>query len=142
VIAEVQQLEDREVAVRERILADVDLNGRAAVRQHQEIRLAEAPDGEDAAGGAGLDDGAFELFTRLQAVRPHQIADRVAPLERPGIRLHAQLRELLEVRASLAHEIGVEGGVGHVRSTRFRRGTGKPSLIHDSVPSAPRRGCR
>ena len=41
------------------------------------------------------------------------VADRVAPLELPRIRLHAELRELLEVRAPLAEQIGFAGLFSH-----------------------------
>ena len=67
-VAEVQQPEDPEVAVADRILADVDLDAREAVAQHQEVRLAEAADGENAPARPRLDARRLERLLRLRAV--------------------------------------------------------------------------
>ena len=48
-VAEIEQLEDLEIELRQRVLPDVDLQLRVAVRQDQEVRLAEGADREDAA---------------------------------------------------------------------------------------------
>ena len=47
VVAEVEQLEDLEVALGQRVLADVDLDALDAVGQDEEVRLAEAADRQD-----------------------------------------------------------------------------------------------
>ena len=55
VIAVVEQLRQAKSRSRQRVLPDVDLNAAAAVGEHEEARLAEAADADDAAGGDGLD---------------------------------------------------------------------------------------
>ena len=48
-VAEIEQTEHVEIALRQRVLLDVDLDARSAVREHQKIRLAEAADAENTA---------------------------------------------------------------------------------------------
>ena len=50
-VAEIEQLVDLEVELRQRVLPDVDLDPRVAVGQHEEVGLAEGADREDAAAG-------------------------------------------------------------------------------------------
>jgi hypothetical protein len=104
-VAQVQQLEQREVAPRQRVLPDVGLNPGTAVRQHEEIGFAEAADREDPSRRACLDRSRLERFPVLPAMRRDQLADGVAALEPPRIRLDAQRGELLEVRAPLPQQI-------------------------------------
>ena len=64
-VAEVEQLEDREVALADRVLADVGLDLRLAVGEREEVGLAEAADGQDAAGGSRLDALGRQLLAGL-----------------------------------------------------------------------------
>src|SRR6185295_13137814 len=64
VVAKVEQLEDSEVFFRQRVLADVGLNLRAAVREHEKVRLAETANREDTSRGAGMNRVGFERFLR------------------------------------------------------------------------------
>ena len=67
-VAEIKQLVDREIERRQRVLPDVDLNLRAAVREHQEIGLPERADREDAPARGGFNPVAFELVVGAPAV--------------------------------------------------------------------------
>src|SRR5581483_9421252 len=100
-VAEVEQLEDPEVTLAQRILADVDLDPRPSVGDHDEVRFAEAADAEDAPRGARLDLRAFELLAGRCAVRGHDRLDRLLHVEAPRIRIDAELDQLLEVGAPL-----------------------------------------
>ena len=68
-VAEIEEPEQLEVALRQRVLLDVDLNARPAVREHQEIRLAEAADAENPSARRRVDPVLFELSAGLLAVR-------------------------------------------------------------------------
>jgi hypothetical protein len=105
-IAEVQQLEHREVALAERILPDIDLDLRGAVRDDEKVRLAEAPDRQHAAGGGRLDLRGLERIAGLRLVGRDQLGDSIRAREGMGVRRHAEALELLEVRAPLAQLIG------------------------------------
>ncbi|MEZ5417878.1 MAG: hypothetical protein R2708_11105 [Vicinamibacterales bacterium] len=76
-VAEVEQLREREVALGQGVLAHVDLDAGAAVGQHQERRLPEAADADDAARHRGLDAGLIEPFGRSGRMRLDQLADGV-----------------------------------------------------------------
>ncbi len=106
-VAEVEQLEDLEVALGQRVLADVDLDARLAVGQHQEVGLAEAAHRQDAPGGHGLDLLRLELRAGPLAERRHQIVDGVRPLEGVRIRIDAELDQLVEVGPPLFLLIGL-----------------------------------
>jgi hypothetical protein len=64
-VAEIEQLENFEIALRQRVLPDVDLKPRLPVGQHEEVRLAEAANREDAPRGPHLNLRGVELRTRL-----------------------------------------------------------------------------
>ena len=93
-VAEIEQLEDLEIELRQRVLPDVDLHLGVAVREHEEVRLAERANREDAAARDRLDALGFELVVRPLAVGVDQLGDRVPPLERARVDLDAELREL------------------------------------------------
>src|SRR5439155_6611341 len=100
-VAEIEQLVDPEIAFRHRVLPDVDLDLRAAVRDHEKVRLAERADPQNAPARDRLDPRRLELVVRMLPVRVDQLGDRVAPLERARVDLDAELHELREVRAPL-----------------------------------------
>ena len=75
-IAEIQQSKQLEIALLQRVLLDVHLNARAAIGQHQEIRLPEAANPQNAAAREGVDALFFELRPRFLAVRADEIGDR------------------------------------------------------------------
>src|SRR5262249_40758171 len=54
-VAEIEQLVDPEIEIGQRVLPDVDLHLGAAVRQDEEVRLAEGANRENAAAGDRLD---------------------------------------------------------------------------------------
>ena len=105
VVAKIEQLEDREVFFRERVLTDVSLNLCAAVREDEKVGLAKAADRQDAPGRPRLNRVGFERFLGLLAVRCHQIRNRVGSFELMRIRINTKTRELVEVRSSLAKEV-------------------------------------
>jgi hypothetical protein len=105
-VAEVEQLEDREVPLADRVLADVDLDLRRAVRDDEEVGLAEAPDRQDPPRRRRLDLRRVELLAGLAAVRLDQLRNRVGAREGVRIGRHAEALELLEVRAPLAQLVG------------------------------------
>ena len=72
-IAEVEQFEDLKVTLADRVLADVGLDLRLAVRNRDEVGLAEAADRQDAARGPGLDALGGELVGCPGAVERHQL---------------------------------------------------------------------
>ena len=78
-VAEIEQLEQLEVALRERVLAEVDLDARLSVREHEEVRLAEAADGEDASRRPHHDLCGVELLAGLAGVVLATIASIAAP---------------------------------------------------------------
>jgi len=53
-VADIEELEHLEVAVAERVLADIGLDAAAAVGQREEVRLSEAADRHDAARRHGV----------------------------------------------------------------------------------------
>ena len=73
-VAEIEQPEHLEIALRERVLPDVDLDARSAVGQHQKIRLAEAADAENAAARDRVD--ACGLRARVRSSRRGRERDR------------------------------------------------------------------
>jgi hypothetical protein len=60
-VPEIEQLERLEIDRRHRVLADVDLDLVQAIRQHEEVRLAERADAEDPPARRRLDVLGFEL---------------------------------------------------------------------------------
>ena len=83
-VAEVEELEDGEVPLGQRVLPDVDLDARPAVGNHQEVRLAETANRQDPPRG-----GRF-YWRRLQclgcgvAVCGDECIDVVGAIECPG----------------------------------------------------------
>ena len=100
-VAEIEQAEQLEVALRERVLLDVHLNARSAVRQHKEVRLAEAANAENASARRRLDPVALELGAGFPAVRADQVADGGRAIEPMRIGIDAQVGQLREVGAAL-----------------------------------------
>ena len=96
-VAEVEQLEDFEIELRQRILTDVHLNARQTVRHDQEVRLAERSNREDAAAGDGGDVIRLELVVRSDTVRADELGNRLPPLEPARVDVDPELRQLLEV---------------------------------------------
>src|SRR5215211_5000201 len=80
-VAEVEQLEDAEVAFGHRVLPHVGLNAVAAIGKDEEIRLSETPDPENASRGHRARLLALELLAGLAAVRADQGRHRVGPVE-------------------------------------------------------------
>src|SRR5207237_3493280 len=105
-VAEVEQLEQREVALAQGVLADVDLDARLTIGDREEVRLAEAADGEDAAGGPGLDAPGCERFGGLRAVRVDERLNRIGPFDHAWIRRNAESLQLLEICSPLTKLIG------------------------------------
>ena len=108
-VAKVEQLVDREVALADRVLPDVGLDLGLAVRDGNEVGFAEAPDGQDPAGGLCLDAFARELLGRPPAVCRHQLAHRVRPRKRVRVGIDAEPRQRFEIGASLPDLIGILG---------------------------------
>src|SRR5262249_9149245 len=129
-----EQLEDLEVALGQRVVADVHLHPRLAVRQHEEVRLAEAADGENAAGDAGGDRGRLELGARRLAVLAHQRVDRRLRIEPSRIRIDAEPAQLFEIGAPLRDLIGFLD-CAHVRASLRRIASSMPLMKRtDSSP--------
>ncbi len=105
-VAEVEQLEDREVALADRVLPDVGLDLRLAVGDGDEVGLAERPHRQDAAGGPGFDPFGRELVAGLATEGRHQRAHGMRPREGVRVRVDAQALEGLEVGAPLRDLIG------------------------------------
>ena len=114
-VAEVEQLEHREVALGQRVLPDVDLDLRAAVREDQEVRLAEAANRQDAAGGAGARLLGLELLAGLRRVRLDQRRRWCRCARTPRVRIDPEADQLLEILPPLAQLVGfTKMFVGHV----------------------------
>ena len=107
-VAEIEQLEDLEVELRQRVLPDVHLDPGEAVGEDEEVRLAEGADREDAPGGDRLDAIAFELVVRPLAVGVDQLGDRVPPLEPARVDLDAELRELRRGSSGVAGSVRLQ----------------------------------
>src|SRR5262245_45738773 len=101
VIAEIEQLEDSKVALRQRVLADVHLDTLQAIRECQEARFAEAPNRQDATRGNGLDLLCLERFRGSVAVRGDDGRDRLGAIETVGIGRSAEIGDGFEVLPSL-----------------------------------------
>src|SRR5437868_7749251 len=100
-VAEVEQLVDLEIALRQRVLPDVDLHAGAAVGDDEEVRLAEAADAEDSPRRPRAWLRRLELLAGLRSVLRDDGVDRGVDLEAARIRLDPELLQLLEVRAPL-----------------------------------------
>src|SRR5687768_8194554 len=117
-VTEVEQLVDLEIELGQGILPDVDLNLFLAVGDDEEVRLAEGPDGEDAAGGAGDDVTAFEVGAALRTMRGDERIDRVGALELTWIRVDAKRLQRLEVLPPLPVEVSVPEVFRHTLNSR------------------------
>jgi hypothetical protein len=106
-VADIEQREEREIPLRQGILPDVRLDTGAAVCQHQEIGLAEAPDGDDAPAGDGLGTRRLELIVRAGSVGTRQGLNRVGARERPRVDFDPELLDLREVRPALLDQFVV-----------------------------------
>src|SRR5262249_11185876 len=102
-VAEIEQPVDPEIDLRHRILPDVGLNLRAAVREDEEVGLAERADRQNAPARDRLDAIVLELVVRPMAVRVDELRDRVAPLELARIDLDPELRELVQIGPALLY---------------------------------------
>ena len=113
-VAEVEQLEDREIALGQRVLADVDLDPRLPVGDDEEVGLAEAANRQDPAGGARPRLLRLERLSGLPAVGLDQLFDRVGALELSWIGIDAELAQRLEILPALADQVGLaKMFVGH-----------------------------
>ena len=106
-VAEIEQLEHRERLGADRVLSDVDLQRRRAVRQHQEVRLAERAKSEDPPRGPHGHVFGLERLTRVLAVRRDDVADAVRGVVGVGIRPDAEGEQFLVVGAALRDEFGI-----------------------------------
>ena len=100
-VSEIEQAKYVEIALRERVLLDVHLDTRSAIREHKKIRLAEAADAENTAARGRRNARGFELGAGLRAVGADEIADRVRAIESMGIGADAHLAELRKIGAPL-----------------------------------------
>ena len=100
-IPEVEEPEHLKVTLRQRILADVDLDAGAAIRQRQEIRLAEAANPQHASAGCRRDAVGLELGPGARPVGPNEVADGRGPVEAVRVRIDPQLAQLRHVGATL-----------------------------------------
>ena len=100
-VSEVEQLEDLECALGQRILPDVDLDPRLAVGKDEEIRLAEAPHRQDPPSRRGLHFRRLELGPRFLAELHHEVVDRVSAIEGVRVGIDPEPHQLIEVGSSL-----------------------------------------
>jgi hypothetical protein len=100
-VAEVEQFEQLEIERRQRVLPHIDLNRLAAIRQDQEIGLAERPDPENAAARDRVGPLRLEIVVRPGAVRLDEGPDRMRAFEPLRVDPDAELRNLGEVRFAL-----------------------------------------
>src|SRR5690349_11494595 len=105
-IAEIEQFEDLKVSFRQRILTKVNLDARRSVRQHQEVRLSEAANGKDATRRPHVKMCRGEIFPALGAVLGDDGCDGCLGFETMRVWLDTELRQLLEIRATLRNLIG------------------------------------
>ncbi len=105
-IAEVEQPEDGEVALRQGILPDVHLNLRAPVGDCQEVGFPEAANCEYAASRPREGLRGLELFPTRSAVGGHQLVDGMRPLVLPGVGIDPERDKLAEVVTPLAQQVG------------------------------------
>ena len=103
VIAEIEQLEDLEIQLRQRVLADVDLDALQSVGEREEIGLAEVPDGQDTARGDRLDLVGLEGFGGAIAKARRQGRNGVRAVEPPRVDVHAQRLQRQQVGPSLLY---------------------------------------
>jgi hypothetical protein len=101
VIAEVEQLEDLEVQLRQFVLLHVDLEAREAVGKRQEIGLAEAADGQDAAGSRHRDLLGLQGLTAPVREPGDDGVDRMRAIESSRVDVDAKRTERREVGLSL-----------------------------------------
>src|SRR4030095_15724218 len=106
-VAEVEQLECREVALGHRVLSDVDLNAGAAIGDLQEIRFAKATDREDAAGSAHSNLHRLELVAGASAVLVDDGADRRLGVEALRVRIDGEPLSGLAGRSGASDRICV-----------------------------------
>ena len=106
-VAEIEQLEHRERLGADRVLPDVDLQRRRAVRQHEEVRLAERAQSEDPPRRPHRHVLGLERLTRMLTVRRDDVADAVGGVVGVGIRPDAEGEQFLVVGAALRDEFGI-----------------------------------
>ena len=82
-ITEVEELEDGEVPLRQRVLADIDLDPRSAVRDHQEVCLPETADCQDPPRGRRFYRRRLQCLGCGVAISGDEFIDVVSAIERP-----------------------------------------------------------
>ena len=100
-IAKVEQLRQRVIALAQGVLADVDLEARAAVGDHDEAGLAKVADADDPPGRDGLDPRRLELGGRGRGVGVDQLRHRVRGIELIRVRGETKAGDRVEVRMAL-----------------------------------------
>src|SRR5207249_3781210 len=105
-VSQIKQLENLEVPLGESLLLDVHLYARAAIGNDEKVRLPEAADRKNPPRGAHVCLRGLELLRGPVAMLGHDRVDRRAGLEAVGIRIDAELPELLEIGAPLNDLIG------------------------------------
>ena len=145
-VAEIEQTEQLEIALRERVLLDVDLNARSAVGEHQKIRLAEIADAENAAARRRVDARGFEVGAGLLAVGADEIGDGRGAIESMRIRVDAKLAQLREIGAALL-DLFVFRGHSAKSYRTSRPENGPPEVIdegrlREAFLRVPERRCR
>ena len=113
-IPEIEQLENGEVPLGQRVLPDVDLDARRPSEITRKfalpkLRIARIRPAVVVSTGRRL-----ERLRGRVAVCSHELIDGVGPLERPGIGVDTKAHELLEIGASLAELVGFAVFFGHV----------------------------
>ena len=131
-VAEVQQLEYREIALGKRILPHINLKARFSVRDDQEVRLAEAADAENAASRPRADVSGLQLVMRLRAVLGDDDIDRRLAVEPVRIDVETEPAKRVEVGAPLCNLIRF---LVHARSSLRRMASRTPLMNRtDSSP--------
>ena len=138
----------------QRVLPDVDLDLRAAVRDHEEVGLAEAADRQDAPGGPRLDRRGLELLRVFAAVRRDQIArscrsartcadtDRHRAARAPRSSRAAGAGDRIPARVRSCSVGGGDGENDEDSLRSVRRLCSRLALLTVSALSAPRRARR
>ena len=105
-VTQIKQLENLEVPLAESLLLDIYLHARAAIGNDKEVGLPEAADRKNPSRGADVSLRGLELLRGTVAMLGHDRIGRRVGLEAVGIRIDAELLELLEIGAPLNDLIG------------------------------------
>ena len=132
-VPEIEQLEDREVALGERVLADIDLDPRSPVGNDQEVGLAKTSNRNHPPRRRRLHGRRFESFRRGATVGSNELVHRMGARKRTRIGIDTKAHELLEVGTALEQLVGFAVFFGHMLLTNLHGGDGG----HGQIP--PRR---